>query len=813
MICKISQIASLQGCKAIVNDENAGFSYLLTDSRNLFYPAQSLFFAIKTETGDGHDYIRQLHESGVRNFVLQQLPEEISDNCNYLVFKDSIAALQQISAIHRQQSGIKHVVGITGSNGKTVVKEWLYQLLSDKYEICRSPKSYNSQIGVPLSLWQIDKNSEIGIFEAGISQPGEMQRLEEIMCPDMGIFTNLLAAHDEGFSSREEKLHEKLQLFKHSKRLICRKKHGIEKAAQQINPSLEIITWEFDDPEADIRLHREYKNGGAEISYRYGETTGTAMLRLTDEASVEDAMHCLACCLSMGVKPDLGRLEHIKMRLELIEGENGCTIIDDSYNSDINSADMAIDFMNAHAEKGIRKRTAIISDIRSGNKNEEQLYRELSALLKNKGVDRLIGIGEAIARHGNLFDCEKSFFSSARQMLESRPVFENETVLIKGARAFNLEDIVSALAKKQHETVMEINLGALVHNFKRLRSRLKPSTKSMAMIKANAYGCGDLEVAKTLAHHHCDFFGVAVTDEGVELRKAGINSGIIVMNPEPSCFERLVAYKLEPEIYSFKLLAQFAGEADRQGMRDYPVHIKIDTGMHRLGFAPDEMKTLAAELKKLPSVKVASAFSHLAAADDPDEDAFTLHQLDTFGKATEQLQQELGHKFIRHILNTAGTWRFSDYQMDMVRMGIGLYGIGWNESSDIRTVATLKTIILQIKNIKKDDTVGYNRRGVLSRDSRIAAIPIGYADGLNRAFGNRRGHVIVKGHPAPFVGNICMDVCMIDITDIDGVKEGDEVIVFGDNPTISQLAETTGTIPYEILTSVSPRVKRVYVSE
>lgn len=813
MTYSISQIAGLFACRAVINNPDARVSHLLSDSRNLLYPAESLFFAINTKTGDGHDYIVQLQKAGVRSFVVERMPDCNPSGCNFLICDDSIEALQQIAAAHRGRFDIP-VIGITGSNGKTVVKEWLYQLLSDRYRICRSPKSYNSQIGVPLSLWELDDSSDLGIFEAGISRPGEMSRLSRMIRPTAGIFTNLLAAHDEGFASRQQKLAEKLLLFSSCELLVYRKKYAIEDAVRKINPSVRLVSWELDSDEADISVHLKPSASGCEAQYVFGGESGSCLIPFADEASIEDALHCLAFSLAWGAgRPELSRLEHIGMRLKMLDGIRGCTLIDDSYNSDLNSVAIALDFLHANTEQTGQQRTVILSDVRPGGRIESEVYEQLALMLSSKGVSRLVGIGRGISSHADLFGCRKQFFPSTAAFLADMPDFRDEAILVKAGRSFGFEQIIAALEKKQHETVMEVNLSSLVHNYKLMRSQLRPETKTMAMIKANAYGCGDIEAAKCLTHHHCDYFGVAVTDEGVELRKAGINASIIVMNPEPSCFDRLIEYRLEPEVYSFRLLRQFAEAADRLGASRYPIHIKLDTGMHRLGFLPSEVDSLAAELSGFRSLSVASAFSHLATADDPAGDDFTLAQIRQFEDATARLKELLGYGFIRHILNTAGIWRFPEHQLDMVRMGIGLYGVAPDDKTDIRNIASLKTIILQIKDVKKDETIGYNRRGTLDRDSRIAAIPIGYADGLDRAFGNRRGYALVKGQKAPFIGNICMDVCMIDVTDIADASEGDEVIIFGDDLPISRLAAELGTIPYEILTKVSARVKRVYYNE
>lgn len=811
----IKDIVKLINCKAIINCEYSNIKYILTDSRKLIWPQETIFTAIMTSSGDGHRFISELYSEGVRNFIVSDkytIKKEFSE-ANYIISKDPLRTLQQLAAAHRKQFSVP-VIGITGSNGKTIVKEWLYQLLRNDYYITRSPKSYNSQIGIPLSVWEMDNNTQLGIFEAGISKVGEMQYAESIICPNIGIFTNLGQAHQEGFESSEQKLKEKLLLFRNSDTLIFRKGYGVENAIKQINPNIKLFSWNMDDENATLNITSiNIKLNNTIIGYKYKDVEGSTILPFSDNASIENGIHCLACCLLIGIKTSLENLERISMRLELKQGKNNCLLIDDAYNSDINSLTIALDFLQANAENKYEKRTVIISDLSQTGEIDDILYEKVISLINEKKITRVIGIGDKIAKYWHRFPFESRFFVNANEMLHSNISFQDEIILIKGARKYHLEELVSALELKRHETVMEIDLNALVHNFKKLRSYLKPETKTVAMIKANGYGCGAIEVAQTLSHHHCDYFGVAVADEGVELRQAGIRTNIMIMNPEQSSFGLLLQYRLEPEIYSFNILHAFAEYADKQGVKNFPIHIKIDTGMHRLGFSPEEIDELIKDLSKMPSVKVDSAFSHLAAADDPNMDTFTLNQIDAFMNATDKLRAHLKNPFLRHILNSYGVQRFDKFQFEMVRLGIGLYGIGFNEKSDIKNIVTLKTVILQIKHIKKDETIGYNRKGVLVRDTTIAAIPIGYADGLNRAFGNRNGHAIVNDKPAPFIGNICMDVCMIDITDIPNVKEGDSVTIFGDDLTISDLAQKTHTIPYEILTGISLRVKRVYFQE
>ncbi len=815
MIYTPDNIREILNCNSIINAQDTTISYLSTDTRTLLYPAETLFFAITTSTANGHNFIKSAYNSGVRNFVVSCFEDEFKnyDDANFHIVEDSVKALQQIASYHRGRFNIP-VIGITGSNGKTIVKEWLYEALGTSFRITHSPKSFNSQIGVPLSVWELEEYSTLGIFEAGISERGEMERLERIIKPTIGVLTNIGKAHSEGFSSDDEKLREKLQLFKHSEALIFRNNPKVVSAIQKINPDINLISWEYNDNKAIVNITKiEKSKDSSTVTYICKGAQGSQTINFTDDISLQNAITCLVCGLYLGKPVKLDALEPVEMRLEVKNGTNGCQIIDDAYSNDLSSLTEALNFMDAFSKLKFEKRSLIISDVAGSGMDGDTLYENVASLIRQKSVNRVIAIGAEVSSHKEFFPLSTLFFDSTEQFLDSDVTFSNEIILVKGARKFKFEQIVKHLEQKRHQTVMEINLNALVHNFKKLRSYIKRETKTVAMIKADAYGCGALQVAQTLSHHHCDYFGVAVADEGVELRNAGITTNIIIMDPEPSTFDLLIKYRLEPEIYSFRMLEQFAEFTMQNRVKSHPIHIKIDTGMHRLGFLESDMPELVKRLKQMPGVKAVSAFSHLAAAEDPKEDNFTVTQINNFKKATDYLKSNLNNEIIRHILNTSGVQRLSDYQFEMVRLGIGLYGVGLNEQSDIQNVATLKTIILQIKEIPASETVGYNRRGVLNRNSRIAAIPIGYADGLSRAFGRGNGYVLINGKRAPFIGNICMDVCMVDITDIEGVAEGDEVIVFNDELTISELAAKTGTIPYEILTSVSKRVKRVYYWE
>lgn len=804
--------------KSFIKYPESIIEHILTDSRQLSYINSTLFVALETNTGSGHKFVEQLYNQGVKNFLISIWDKKYeSFDANFFLVDDTLKALQALAMYHRDHFKDKKelfnfpIIGVTGSNGKTIVKEWLYQLLKDKYNTCRSPKSYNSQIGVPLSILNLNENHNLGIFEAGISQTNEMERLAMMIKPKIGIITNIGNAHQAGFKSIEEKIEEKAKLFYCTDTVICPYKYGIDKYFEK--KLTQLITWGINTPQAVINVEKEVVDTNTIIRFNFNNRNYTYNIPFTDDASIENATNAIICCVFLSIS-DLKTesLEPVAMRLELKQGINNCTLINDSYNSDLAGLSIALDFLNSQSKNTGLSKTLILSEIIQTGTDDKSLYTAVADLIKEKGINRFIGIGE-IKNYKNLFPSDSTFYDRTIDLINAQPTFINEIILIKGARKFEFEKITNYLSSKSHETIMEVNLSALVDNFKHLRSFLNQDTKAVAMIKADAYGCGALAVGQTLSHYNCDYFGVAVADEGVELRKAGIKTPVIIMNPEFSTFESMIKYRLEPEIYSFKLLKSFAEYTENEGIRNFPIHLKIDTGMHRLGFEQKDIPLLVEFFKNNKSLKVESAFSHLAAAEDANEDNFTKNQIQTFQYITEELQNKLNIKFLRHILNTSGIQRLPEYQMDMVRMGIGLYGIGIDENSPIRPVATLKTRILQIKELDEDQTVGYNRKGKLNRKSKIAAIPIGYADGLSRAFGNGNGYVIVKGRKAPFVGNICMDVCMIDITDIPNVNEADMVTIFGVEPSISELARKTNTIPYEILTSISKRVKRIYYQE
>ena len=817
----IEEIASVIGAKRIGNHP-AHIDWILTDSRSLCFPEETLFFALKTKRNDGHKYIADLYERGVRNFVVGTLttePESYPD-ANFLVVGSPLKALQRLASRHREQFQVP-VVGITGSNGKTIVKEWLYQILSPERIITRSPRSYNSQIGVPLSVWMMNEHTELGIFEAGISEMGEMEALKPIIQPTIGVLTNIGGAHQENFTSLQDKCMEKLQLFKDCDVIVYNGDN--ELISSCVSKSLftaREIAWSTKDNERPLFIESIQKDDtGTTIKYRYLGFFKEYRIPFIDDASIENSLHCLAVALYLMVSPEdiaerMLHLEPIAMRLEVKEGKNGCILINDSYNSDFASLDIALDFMARRTEDKERKRTLILSDILETGQSGKLLYRQVAELVHSRGVNRIIGVGEEISASASRFEIEKNFFRSTSELIESGilSTLKNEVVLIKGARMFHFDQITDLLELKVHETILEINLNALTDNLNFYRNKLKPETKMVCMVKASAYGAGSFEIAKTLEDHRVDYLAVAVADEGADLRKAGIGSSIIIMNPEVTAFKTMFDYRLEPEVYSFHLLEELIKAAEREGATNCPIHIKIDTGMHRLGFDPADMPRLIERLKRQSAVIPRSVFSHLVGSDAERFDAFTRHQIETFEKAAAELQAGFSHKILRHICNTAGIQRYPGAQFDMVRLGIGLYGIDPFTNQMLHNVTTLKTTILQIHDVPADETVGYSRKGVLNRNSRIAALPIGYADGLNRHLGNGKGYCLVNGQKAPYVGNICMDVCMIDVTDID-CKEGDKAIIFGDELPVTVLSDILDTIPYEILTSVSERVKRVYYQD
>ena len=824
----IEKVATLIGARRY-GTHQGDIRWLLTDSRSLCFPEETLFFALKTQRNDGHRYIDDLYRRGVRHFVVEQVPEHYDTRfpeANFLRVPHTLAALQRLAERHRDEFDVP-VVGITGSNGKTMVKEWLYQLLLPSQRIVRSPRSYNSQIGVPLSVWLLNEQTEVGIFEAGISQPGEMLALRDIIQPTIGVLTCLGSAHQENFRSMEEKCMEKLELMHDTQAMVyCSDNDVVSRCIRRMNYQGEKISWSQCDEKATLfvagvkSLASGVSSQATEISYVWQGEEHAFEIPFIDEASIEDTITCAAVALHLGLSPEqlaerMPKLEPVAMRLEVKQGQRGCILINDSYNSDINSLDIALDFMN---RRETSKKTLILSDIFQSGSSPEALYAQVSDLCVKRGVEKFIGIGPELSAQADKIQInEKCFFADVQHFLSSEAFagLRNELILLKGARNFGFDQITEQLEQKVHETILEVNLNAVVENLNYYRSFLKPETKMVCMIKADGYGAGAVEIAKTLQDHHVDYLAVAVADEGVTLRKAGITANIMIMNPEMTAFKTMFDYDLEPEVYSFRLLDALIKAARKEGITGWPVHIKLDTGMHRLGFnvsEDSEIPELIDRLKHQNAIIPRSVFSHFVGSDSDDFDTFSAEQFAKFDAASKQLQAAFSHKILRHMDNSAGIEHFPERQMDMCRLGLGLYGVDPRDNRILSTVSTLKTTILQMRHVPAGDTVGYSRRGKIERDSVIAAIPIGYADGLNRHLGNRHCYCLVNGQKAEYVGNICMDVAMIDVTGID-CHEGDKVEIFGEHLPVTVLSDITDTIPYEILTGVSNRVKRVYFQD
>lgn len=776
--------------------------------------ATTLFFAIKGQNHDAHLYLEELIAKGVRFFVVEYIPEHLAGKANFISVENSLKALQDFAIGYRKQFDFPFVA-ITGSNGKTIVKEWLNFLLSPNHRIVRNPKSYNSQVGVPLSILAIEGNFDFGIFEAGISLPNEMQNLEAIIQPKYGILTNIGSAHDEGFANREAKIKEKIKLFEHCSDVFLKKNSEIENLLPKNSNK---HTWSSSDETAQLFVKQKNKNGATELTFTTKNNNFSATIPFSDANSIENVITCVNFMLFLGeeiafIQDQISKLYAVELRLQAKKGINNCLVIDDSYSLDFQSLKIALDFLEQ--QKVHPKKTIILSDIFTSGISVEVLYNQVKQLLSKHKINRIITIGETISNELTELPNVISF-STTQDFLQqfNTQSFQNETILVKGARGFNFHEIVVVLEEKNHETILEINLDAISYNLNFYKSKLKPETKIMVMVKAFGYGNGGYEIAKLLEHHKVDYLGVAFADEGIELRKAGITTPIMVLNPENSSFRAMIAYNLEPEIYSITGLQAFLKMAQSQNISHYPIHIKLDTGMHRLGFEAHLIAELCSILKNNNFVKVKSVFSHLAASDDKTFNDFTQLQFDRFDALFSEIEKVIPSKPIRHILNTSGIFNYPEKQLEMVRLGIGLYGIGNSdeELQSLENVSTLKTIISQIRTVLPEESIGYSRKFRVTQKMQVATIPIGYADGIRRAWGNEKGYVMINDRKATILGNICMDMMMVDVTEI-SCKVGDEVIVFGKNPKVTEIAEVTNTIPYEILTGISQRVKRVFYRE
>ncbi len=815
---QLNQIAQIIG-GTLVGKADFEIDRLSIDSRTLVLASNTLFFALEGDRHNGHDYIQDLYEKGVRAFVVRKpIEKDFFKDCNFISVKDTLKALQVLSSHHRKHFSYP-VVAITGSNGKTIVKEWLYQVLNPYFRIVRSPKSYNSQVGVPISVWQMEKEDELAIFEAGISQPSEMENLEEIIQPTGGIFTHLGTAHQENFEDSRLLLLEKIKLFKSCEWLVYCSDNVIvdQEIAAYCDEKTELLSWSKTKDASLQILSVGHVDRYTCIKALYKGKEKTIRLPFSDVASIENAIHCWLTFLHLGLSDEriskgFLDLQAVAMRMELKEGQNNCLLINDFYNSDLSSLIITFDMQNQYAQG--RKKTLILSDILQTGLDKENLYAQVAELIELNKIEKLVGIGDHISSQSDLFKCESIFYPNTETFLKTidTKVFKNEIILIRGARNFRFERISSALQNKAHRTILEVNLTAMVHNLNYFRSLLDTKTKLMVMVKAFSYGSGSSEIANLLQYHRVDYLAVAIADEGVELRTEGIRTPIVVMNPELHSFETMLDYNLEPEIYSLSVLKNFESVIKKSGLKNYPIHLKLDTGMYRMGFVGSELDELIGYLKDNPHFYIRSVFSHLAGSDEEIHDDYTQSQINKFEVWTDKIRAEFPYQIDRHILNTSGIERFPKAQFEMVRLGIGLYGVSATNQNKLMNVSSLKTTISQIKWVDKDQTVGYSRKGKLNKKSRIGIIPIGYADGFNRKLSNGVGHVLVNGKTAPVVGNICMDMCMIDLTDIDA-KEGDAVTIFGDDYSLNKMAEQLDTIPYEILTTVSRRVKRIYFQE
>ncbi|MEZ7499657.1 bifunctional UDP-N-acetylmuramoyl-tripeptide:D-alanyl-D-alanine ligase/alanine racemase [Flavobacterium sp. Arc3] len=808
----IKNIVPILKARAVGNIEQAVVDTVSIDSRSLQNSTHTLFFALVGPNNDAHTYIKDLIATGVQNFVVLHIPEGCADKANFLIVENTLDALQQFAAYYR--SGFHFpVIGLTGSNGKTIVKEWLNFLLSPDFNVIRSPKSYNSQVGVPLSIFAINEKHNLGIFEAGISTIDEMKRLEKVIKPTIGILTNIGSSHDEGFVDLDEKIKEKLVLFQETEIIIYQKRDLVDK---YILAKTKTFTWSFRKGEADVFVYKkETEDQNTILYYKYNGDSYKLKIPFQDTASIENAISCLMALLYFDydietIQSRMLLLFPVEMRLKVKTGINNCSLIDDSYSSDFQSLKIALDFLESQTQ--FQKKTVVLSDIFQSGLSNEELYSKVSQLIVSNNISRVIGIGETISQFKDKFVNCVTFNTTAEFISNFESLdFANETILIKGARSFQFEEIVYLLEEKTHETILEINLNALSYNLNFFKSKLKPNVKIMVMVKAFGYGNGGLEIAKLLEHHKVDYLGVAFADEGISLKNGGIQLPIMVLNPENTSFSAIIQYQLEPEIYCLKGLYAFLKIAKEKNLHHFPIHIKLDTGMHRLGFEEDTIDELIATLKGNDSVQIRSILSHLATSDDLKHRDFTLSQINLFDTMSSRIVAELGVNPIRHILNTSGISNYPDSQFNMVRLGIGLYGVSNDpaEQKYLENVGTLKSVISQIRTISAGESVGYGRKFMAEKPTKVATIPIGYADGISRGWGNGVGFVSIKDKKAKILGSVCMDMLMVDVTEIN-CTEGDSVIIFGESPTVSYIAKKLNTIPYEILTSISQRVKRVF---
>lgn len=812
----MTQLAEIVKGQAQITSDNNQVLHVFVDSRQSAPPATSLFVALKGDRHNGHKFITELYNRGFRNFLVEETAPDLPD-ANFVIVENCHQALQQLAAHHRVHFNYP-VIGITGSNGKTTVKEWLFNLLAPEFSIVRNPRSYNSQVGVPLSVMRMNSSHQLGIFEAGMSMKGEIEKLENILKPKFGLFTNIGQAHQENFESFEEKANEKAKLFVGCEKLLYSLDDEYVSQALKTNQA-QHITWSKSG-EADLTITSIESHGlSTDIEGRYNGETLTISIPFVGDAYIENAILCWLFMLSEGysnpvIASRMETLPPVAMRMEILKGSSNTTLINDTYNSDTGSLAIALDMMRQ--QKQHKRKTAIISDILQSGKADQELYQEVANLLELNQVGQLIGIGLRISSHKDLFKEGSEFYNATEDFMAALTPgrFKDEAILLKGTRTFRFERICRRLQQKMHRTVLEINLNSLVHNLNYFRSQLNTDTKIMVMTKAFGYGSGSQEIANILEFSRVDYLAVAYADEGIELRRSGITTPIMVMSPEPQSFDAIIRYELQPEIFNLSTLKSFSNALSEHGIDSFPVHVKIDSGMHRLGFMPDEITDLIGQLKKHSRLNVVSIFTHLAASDDPQHDEFTQGQVAQYKEAAERIKQELGISPIMHALNSSGSMRFPEYQLDMVRLGIGVYGISGDPAvqQKLEPVISLKASVLQVKTAQKGDSIGYSRSKMVDAPTKVAVLSVGYADGLDKRLGNGVGEVYIGGKKASIVGEVCMDMCMANVTGLD-VREGDDVEIFGNNVAINDLAARIKTIPYEILTGISHRVRRVYFQE
>ncbi|MCY1659483.1 bifunctional UDP-N-acetylmuramoyl-tripeptide:D-alanyl-D-alanine ligase/alanine racemase [Chryseobacterium sp. SL1] len=808
-------IAEITNAK-IIGDKNILIRNIAFDSRIIYSTKNTAFIAINTSKNSGEKFIESAVDRGI-NVIISEHHHPQFENITWIIVENSVEFLQKLAKFHFENAHLKSV-GITGSNGKTILKEWLYQCLWNEFPTVKSPKSFNSQIGLPLSLLQINNSHQLGIFEVGISKPNEMEKLENIFHPQIGLLTHIGTAHLANFQSEEELIDEKIKLFKHSETIIYNGDNSlVDKKIKELYSGKKLISYGFKEYNQVYFKNNISKN--EEVTVHYFDEEISFPVHQRDEATLTNALALVTILKELGIENEkivekINALKAVEMRLEAIEGIKSNIVINDSFNLDLDSLKTALQFLNEYNKP---KKSLVLTDIVGVNSNSKELYEEVSELVNEQKFDSVFLIGDEISKFSELFKAKTFTFINTQELIESKHLteIENQIILLKGARKFEIERLKDLLELRKHDTVLEINLNAILHNINYHKSLLKPSTKMMAMVKANSYGLGSYEISEFLQHHHIDYLGVAFVDEGVELRKKGITVPIVVMNPEQHSYETVIAYNLEPEIYSFRVLELFYEAVQKSGYdKKYPIHIKLETGMHRLGFKGNELDQLSETLNSM-NVKVQSIFSHLSSSDLPDEKEFTLHQLETFEKNSSYLIEKLGYTPIRHILNSSGITNYTNHQYDMVRIGIGMLGESPNSEiqKQLRSVVSFKTVISQISLVENGESIGYSRRFKTDHQTKIATIPVGYADGIPRLIGNQVGNVGIHKTLAPIVGSICMDMMMINVDHIPNVKEGDTVTVFNAKPSLKEFADYCKTITYEVLTSISPRVKRIYIKD